>query len=357
MARRRTGIENYLHHVLPGVCREWSAPTNRNAVPGAVKVFARDPAFADHVEPRPEVIATAPRGWTQLALAPALARIGASAYFSPIPILPLVRRMPCPAVVTVHDFHDFQSRWWYFRRLLERTFTTAAGIICVSQATHQQLVDEFPQHADKAVVVREGADPDVFHPDGEETSVLRRLGLNQPPLLAVGTLQPRKNYARLIDAYARLSSETAPPLVIVGQPGWEYEEVMALPARLGVADRVVFAGHMSETDVGDLMRASVLLCAVSTGEGFGLPLVEAMYSGLPILASDIPPFREVAGNAARFVNPLSADDISSGITALLDSPKSRTDMAATGLGRRQLFSWEVAATAIVDVVRHALTKL
>jgi alpha-1,3-rhamnosyl/mannosyltransferase len=265
--------------------------------------------------------------------------------------------MPCPAVVTVHDFHDFRSRWWYFRRILDRTFATAAGIICVSQATHQQLVEEFPQHADKAVVIREGADPNVFHPNGEATSVLRRLRLDAPPLLAVGTVQPRKNYARLIEAYAGLPREGTPPLVIVGQPGWDYKDVMAMPARLGVADRVTFAGHMSETDVGDLMRASVLLCAVSTGEGFGLPLVEAMYSGLPIVASDIPPFREVAGNAARFVNPFNVDEIASGISSLLESPKARTEMAATGLRRRQLFSWDVAATAIVDVVRRALTYL
>jgi glycosyltransferase involved in cell wall biosynthesis len=358
MARQRTGIENYLHHVLPGIVKRWTDPPEPLTTPGQVKVFARDLAFADHVEPRPEVIASATRGWIQLALPDALRKADAAVYFSPIPILPVLRRMPCPAVVTVHDFHDFRGRWWYYRRLLDSTFSAAAGIVCVSQATHQQLLREFPAYADKAVVIREGADPEVFRRRTEaSSSVLERLGVRQPPLLAVGTVQPRKNYARLIAAYAGLAREEAPPLVIVGRPGWDYEEVMAMPGRLGIADRVVFTGHLPEEEVAELMGSSMMLCAVSTGEGFGLPLVEAMYSGLPILASDIPPFREVAGNAARFVDPLSRDDIASGLRALLLDASTRSEMSDVGLGRRQLFSWDVAADGIVGALRRALTNL
>jgi glycosyltransferase involved in cell wall biosynthesis len=220
------------------------------------------------------------------------------------------------------------------------------------------LLHEFPAYADKAVVIREGADPEVFRRRTEaSSSVLERLGVRQPPLLAVGTVQPRKNYARLIAAYAGLAREEAPPLVIVGRPGWDYEEVMAMPGRLGIADRVVFTGHLPEEEVAELMGSSMMLCAVSTGEGFGLPLVEAMYSGLPILASDIPPFREVAGNAARFVDPLSRDDIASGLRALLLDASTRSEMSDVGLGRRQLFSWDVAADGIVGALRRALTNL
>ena len=358
MARQRTGIENYLHHVLPGIVRLWTGGQEPAVRAGVVKVFARDLALADHVQPRPEVIASATRGWTQLALPDALRKAGAAVYFSPIPILPVLRRMPCPAVVTVHDFHDFKGRWWYYRRLLDSTFAAAAGIVCVSQATQQQLLDEFPAHAGKAVVIREGADPDVFWRRSEASSgVLMRLGVQQPPLLAVGTIQPRKNYARLIAAYAGLSRQEAPPLVIVGRPGWDYEEVMALPGRLGIGDRVVFTGHLPEEDVAELMGSSVILCAISTGEGFGLPLVEAMYSGLPILASDIPPFREVAGNAARFVNPHNQGEITAGLRALLRDSSARAEMAEVGLGRRQLFSWDAAANDIVGALRRALTNL
>jgi glycosyltransferase involved in cell wall biosynthesis len=360
MARQRTGIENFLHHVLPGLVQGWTSPADHAVGPGRVKVFARDPTIADHVEPRPDVVGSATRGWTQVALPDALRKAGADVYFSPIPILPMVRRMPCPAVVTVHDFHDFRARWWYFRRLLEHTFATARAIVCVSQATQRQLVEEFPSFAERVVVIREGADPKLFHPaDGGpgQPPVLHRLGIEEAPWLAVGTIQPRKNYARLIAAYARLERDRTPPLVIVGRPGWDYEEVMALPEQLGVSDRITFTGHLPEEDVADLMRAASLLVAVSTGEGFGLPLVEAMYSGVPILASDIPPFREVAGNAARFVDPSSESAIRAGLELLWSDAAARSTMSEVGLSRRQLFSWDAAADAIVKVLRRALISI
>jgi glycosyltransferase involved in cell wall biosynthesis len=200
-------------------------------------------------------------------------------------------------------------------------------------------------------VVPEAANLEVFHP-GPAGDVLNRLGIAEPPLLAVGTVQPRKNYGRLIEAYSRLGPG-APPLVIVGKPGWAYEETMATPARLGVVERVHFAGHLDEAEVGDLMRASVALCAVSTAEGFGLPVLEAMCCGLPVLASDIPPFREIAGTAARFVAPTHIDDITAGLAAVLRDGEARRRMREAGLARRSLFSWDRAAADIVGALVQA----
>ena len=347
MAAQRTGIENFLHHLLPHLCRAWAA------LPGerAVAVFAADPEVVAGVEPRPQILAGGGRGWTQLRLGGALRASGASVFFNPIPILPVAGALSCPAVVTVHDLHEFRPRWWYFRRLLARTLGQASRVVCVSQSTREELVAEFPDVAPRCVVVREAADEAVFHP-GPPGDVLARLGIGEPPLLAVGTLQPRKNYSRLIEAYARLGTG-APPLVIVGKPGWGYESMLALPDQLGVGERVRFTGHLDEGDVGDLMRASVALCAVSIAEGFGLPLVEAMCCGLPILAADIPPFREVAGTAARFVQPLLVEDIAAGLEALVSDGQARARMTAAGLGRRSLFSWRQAAAELVEVLEQA----
>jgi glycosyltransferase involved in cell wall biosynthesis len=356
MEERRTGIENYLHHLLPGIVRAWAAGGD-GVPPGTVTVFARSPDYATHVSPRPQVVVQEGRGWTQSRLRGALRAADAAVYFTPIPILPVISGLPCPAVVTVHDFHDFRARWWYFRRLLQRTFAKAEAIVCVSQASHQEVIEEFPDAASKTVVIRQGADATVFHPgSADDPAILQRLGIPASPLLAVGTIQPRKNYVRLVRAYATLPAG-APPLVIVGRNGWEYEDVLALPGELGIAERVVFTGHLPEPDIGDLMRASVLLCAVSTAEGFGLPLVEAMYCGLPILASDIPPFREVAGTAARFVDPMSEAAIATGLRLMLDDPAARAEMGAAGTRRRALFSWDAAAEAIVGTLRGALTSV
>ena len=102
------------------------------------------------------------------------------------------------------------------------------------------------------------------------------------------------------------------------------------------------------------MRASMLLAAVSTGEGFGLPVVEAMYSGLPLLAADIPPFREVAGAAAQFVNPLIVDDIAAGLSRLVGDPEKRAALVEVGRGRRGLFSWARASEEVAAALWRAL---
>jgi glycosyltransferase involved in cell wall biosynthesis len=360
MAFDRSGIENYLHHLLPHLIRAW---TSAGVVGRSVRVFGSRPDVVAHLRPPLEVTPGGGPGWTQLRLAPVLRKLEASVYFSPIPILPLAGGLPCPAVVTVHDLHEFRPRWWYFRRLLGRTFGQAARVVCVSQATQAEVIAEFPSAAEKCVVVHHGANPEVFFPAPSFLApsfpassewapvrpILSRLGIPAPPLLAVGTLQPRKNYKRLVQAYASLGA-AAPPLVIVGKPGWDYEELIALPGQLGVEARVNFTGHLDETDVGDLMRSSLALCAVSTGEGFGLPLLEAMSCGLPILAADIPPFREVAGTAAGYVNPLSVDDIAAGLKRLLADGAARRRMAEAGIARRSLFSWERAAADMVEIL-------
>lgn len=357
MSTARTGIENYLHHLLPGLVAAWRSGG------GEVVVFAADTAVVAHIEPAVRVEAAGGRGWTQARLPLRARRLGLDVYFSPIPVLPVLAGVGCPSVVTVHDLLEFRSRWWYFRRLIARTLGRAAAVVCVSQATLEDLRSEFPGPAARAVVVREAADQALYHePEAGEPDpppVCRRLGLAQPPLLAVGTIQPRKNYLRLIEAYARVAAEatSTPHLVIVGGNGWDFEEVLARPAALGIEDRVVFAGHLEEAELAPLMRHSLLLAAVSTAEGFGLPLVEAMCSGIPILASDIPPFREVAGNAAIFVNPTSADDIAAGLRRLLGDPGLRAELVAVARARRSLFSWDRAAAEVSAILRGALTGI
>lgn len=354
MSAARAGIDNYLHHLLPGLVGAWRAGG------GEVVVFAADESVVAHVEPRVEVVRAGGRGWTQARLPVQARKRGLDVYFSPIPVLPMVVGMPCPAVVTVHDLLEFRSHWWYFRRLIRRTLEIAAAVVCISQATLEDLRSEFPDAAGKAVVVRMAADESLYHeagPGEEATPIFERLGLRESPVLAVGTLQPRKNYIHLIEAYARVAAEEAaiPPLVIVGGKGWDYDPIVARPGELGVADRVVFAGHLDEAALAGLVRHAFLLAAVSTAEGFGIPLVEAMCSGVPILASDIPPFREVAGNAATFVNPNSVDDIAAGLRRLATDAVLRRQLVEAGRARRGLFSWSRSAAEISQVLRAALT--
>ena len=356
----RAGIDNYVHHLLPGLVRGWRDGG------GEVVIFSADPGVAAHVDPPVRVLPGGGRGWTQARLAGAAKRARLDIYFSPIPVLPVLVTMPCPSVVTVQDLLEFRPRWWYFRRLIGRALRRSAAVICISQATEQDVATAFPESAEKLVVVRLAADAALFHEAsaGEvETdreagrALLARLGCGERPILAVGTIQPRKNYHRLVEAYARVlrdGQQSLPPLLIVGRPGWQFEDVMDLPRKLEIEGRVLFAGHLEDAEVALLMRASLLLAAVSTGEGFGLPLVEAMYSGLPLLASDIPPFREVAGTAALFVNPLIVDDIAAGLSRLVGDPARRQELVEAGRGRRALFSWDRASTQVAAALRRVL---
>ena len=355
MSDARTGIENYLHHLLPGLVRAW------RSAGGEVVVFGPNKGVVAHLDSNVDVLPGGGRGWTQARLAGAARRAGIDVYFTPIPVLPMLAKMPCPSVVTVHDLLEFRPRWWYFRRLIGRSLDRAAAAICVSQATQAEVAEAFPAAASRTLVVREAADPEVFHEGRNEADarVLSRLGILRPPVLAVGTIQPRKNYVRLIEAYARAIEGMAdpPPLVIVGRQGWGFDEVLARPGDLGIEARVMFAGQLSDVEVGALMRSALLLAAVSVAEGFGLPLVEAMYSGLPVLAADIPPFREVAGNAALFVNPLSTADIIAGLRRMLEDASLREGLSQVGRARRALFSWDRASEEVCACLRATLTAI
>ena len=181
----RTGIENFIHQLLPPLVARWGAQ-------GSV-AFASDPSLLGHVDPAPRIVPGGGRLWTQARLPGALRRSSAAIFYNPIPIVPLLAPLPCPAVVTVHDLHEFRRRWRYMRLLLGRTFDLASAIVCVSQATAAEVAEAFPAVAAKLTVVHEGADPAVFHPNRTEanSAILARFGISSA-LLAVGTLQPRK---------------------------------------------------------------------------------------------------------------------------------------------------------------------
>jgi glycosyltransferase involved in cell wall biosynthesis len=356
LAGERTGIENFIYHLLPRLAAGWQsgdADSDRCVTVFASRAGTLLPPLPDAVRIR----GGGGPGWTQLKLPIALAGGHADVLFMPIPILPLLAPIPCPAVVTVHDLHEFRARWSYLRRVLAVTFRRASRIICVSEATRMEVVHEFPHVEARCTVVYEGAAESIFfpRPAGEPATLpvqVSKFGISGPPLLALGTIQPRKNLARLIRAYARLGA-SAPPLVIVGGNGWQHEEVLALPRALGLEARVVFTGYLPDVTVGELMRTSLALCAVSTAEGFGLPLVEAMHSGLPIVASDIPPFREVAGPAATYVDPLDEESIAAGLETMIGSDAHRRELAQAGLQRGALFSWESTAQAVTAELQAA----
>lgn len=172
-------------------------------------------------------------------------------------------------------------------------------------------------------------------------------------MLAVGTLEPRKNLPRLVQAYARLEPELQErhPLVVVGPVGWEMGETSEALRSLG--ERCLMLGYVSDAALGELYRRAAVFCYPSLGEGFGLPVLEAMAAGAPVLTSDLSSLPEVGGDAAEYVDPLDVGAIAQGLRRLLLSPERRAELSELGRRRAAQFSWERTAALTLAALERA----
>jgi glycosyltransferase involved in cell wall biosynthesis len=239
-----------------------------------------------------------------------------------------------------------------FRRSLRRIAERATLVLCSSSAT----VDDCTAAGlptDRLRVVPLGTDPAPPRHDDEVAEVRRRHGLEAPYLLFQGTLEPRKNLPRLLEAFARLVAQGDPSvpsdlrLALVGQIGWG--EAAQPPA--SVAERVVACGFVPARDLHALFAGALVCCQPSIREGFGLPVLQAMAHGTPVVTSRGTSTEEVAGGAAVLVDPTDVDDIAAGIVAALRDPGP---LAAAGRHRAAELTWARTAERTVAAYREAI---
>ena len=196
----------------------------------------------------------------------------------------------------------------YLGEGVPRSVARATHVIAVSECTKADLVEAYGTPPEKISVIYAGVQPhfEPVHDAERLQAVRRRCRLGQEPfILTVGTLQPRKNHLRLVQAFARL--ESGHRLVISGGPGWDYEAVPAEVVRLGLEKRVVFPGFVADEDLPALYSAADLFVYPSLYEGFGLPVLEAMACGTPVVAADDSALPEVVGEAGLLADPLDVD--------------------------------------------------
>jgi glycosyltransferase involved in cell wall biosynthesis len=228
----------------------------------------------------------------------------------------------------------------------------AAGLVCISEATERDLLARFPAARGKSLAVPLAAPAELFADPGPEQlgEVRERLGLPERFVLATGTLEPRKNLPRLIQAHAALGRD-APPLLLAGPRGWQLEEALAGASER--PDAVRQLGYVSEGDLHALYRLCTVFAYPSLYEGFGLPVLEAMACGAACLTSDISSLPEVGGDAVAYVDPLSVESIRSGLERLLSSEDERRRLGAAAAERARLFSWERTARETLEVLERA----
>lgn len=276
-------------------------------------------------------------------------------------ILPRLRQ---PTVITIHDltthlFPQYHTRLnrLYLRWALPVMAQRTSAIIADSYATQRDIVAHLGVTADKVSVVHLGVDLARFSPQsaGAIQSALVRIGVYQPYVLAVGTLEPRKNLLTLLHAYAMLP-RSAPPLVLVGGQGWGDNPLSVAIEQLGLKDRVHLTGYVADDLLPALYSGAEIFVYPSLYEGFGLPVLEAMACGAPVITSNASSLPEVAGDAAIQVDPRRADDLAEMLQHLLASPELRSRLSEAGMIRAQAFSWARCATETVAVYRRVLDR-
>lgn len=246
-----------------------------------------------------------------------------------------------------------------FRRKMAFVCQHADRIIAISQFTADDLAVHFPATADRIDVIYCAAD-ETMRPVTDPAAVVavcERYGIRSTHyVLAVGTLEPRKNLTRLVAAYAQVracNGDATPPLVLAGARGWRDDEIFEAVAYLNLQDSVVFTGHVAEADLAALYSGADCVAYPSTFEGFGLPVLEAMACGAPVIAANATALPEVTGDAALLVAPQDVDGLANAIQRVLSDSKLRNRMKQQGLLRAACFSWTRAAQETLAVYEKA----
>jgi len=278
--------------------------------------------------------------------------------------IPLWKR--CPAILTIHDLSDFlypethEARGvWRARRRLPFMARTATQIVTHSESVRREVIEHLQVSREKVIAIPAAA-RSVFRPLPPDQTIetRKRLGVEDEFLLFVGTIEPRKNLIVLLNAYRELlrATELHPQLVIAGKKGWLTDSLFSSLRELGIEERVLFTGYLSDNDLCALYSSCRVFIYPSKYEGFGLPPLEAMACGAPVIASSIPSIREVTGETARLVAPAGSDDLAQAIVTLLRDENERQRLSVAGLKRAQQFSWNHTAQLMLGVYHQAWEK-
>jgi glycosyltransferase involved in cell wall biosynthesis len=365
--RERTGTENYSLNLIRHLLALESGHRYRlyfNRSPAVELCGATVPLFPMTADLELRVMPF-PRLWTHLRLSWEMVRQPPDVLFVPAHVLPLVH--PRSSVVTVHDL----GYLYYPRahRPLDRLYLdlstrynarAASRVIAVSQATKDDLVQHCGIEPDKITVVYSGCS-ETMRPVEDEATVGRvkaRYGIQGDYVLYVGTLQPRKNLGRLLEAYAmvrkRAEGDETPGLVIAGRKGWLYDQIFQQVERLGLEAEVIFPGYVPQDDLPALLSGARLFVFPSLYEGFGLPVLEAMACGTPVLCSNVSSLPEVAGNAALLIDPLDVESMAETMNRVLKDEGLRARLVERGLQQARQFSWDRCARETLAVLEATL---
>jgi glycosyltransferase involved in cell wall biosynthesis len=304
-----------------------------------------------------------PRLWTHLRLSWEMALHAPDALFVPSHVLPLIH--PKISFVTVHDlgYRYFpEAHPWPQRLYLELSTRwnarAATHLLADSEATKRDLIKHYQTPSEKIAVAYPGVDSalaPVRDPSAIQ-AVRTRYGIGPAYFFYLGTLQPRKNLARLIEAFSQFLArhpESAMELVLAGKRGWLYHDLFEQVRRRGMEPRVHFPGYVAAEDKAALLSGAQAFTFPSLYEGFGLPVLEAQACGCPVITSTTSSLPEVAGDGALLVAPRDAGAIAKAMIQVATSPELRRTLVQRGYANVDRFSWKVCARTVLNAIERA----
>jgi len=315
----------------------------------------------------PKIILDSRERWDQISLPVSLLLQRIDVYHATGLVAPVLA--PCPVVLTLYDLtflmfphlHDPISQS-YLARWVPRSVHRATHLIAISETTKRDAIKHWNLPPSRITVIPLGVHPRFRLSRENDTveNVLRQYNLpsRKNYILFVGTLEPRKNLVRLIHAYGSLVRNHAcnHQLVLCGRKGWLYDEIFTAVADAGLREKVVFAQNIPDEALPHVYRGSVAFVYPSLYEGFGLPVLEAMACGTPVITSNVSSLPEVVGESALLIDPTDTKQIAQAMKRVCSDPELRSDLAERGLARSSEFSWRTTAEQTMRVYEQVVNQ-
>lgn len=361
----KTGTEWYSYHLIQEL-KKITDPTDQvilyspEALTGGLEVLPTNW--------KSKVLSWPPeRLWTQIRLSWEMLFNPPDLLFVSAHVIPSI--CPKKVVTTCHDvgflrLPNLYSRieLAYHRFALRRAFRSAQKIIAVSEFTKKELIELAGADSRRIAVVHNGYDKNRYRPVEDKRAVekiLKKYNLEKPYILYIGRLELKKNTPGLVQAFGILqhssrfmAHDPQLKLVLIGQPGFGFEKVTRAVIENNLHNEVIMPGWIDEADLPYLLAGAKIFVFPSFYEGFGIPILEAMACGTPVVASGIPALREVAGEAAYFVDPGEPEEIASGVARVLADNSLREEFKIRGLAQVKKFSWEKCARETWQILRN-----
>lgn len=287
-----------------------------------------------------------------------------SVFFTPSHYAPRFSPMPCAIAIMDVAYIRFPEYFakrdlYQLKKWTAYSVKRAKRIFTISESTKNDIIEQYKVAPAHVIVTYPGIKKNLSGIKETMVDVKKKYTIAKNYVLFVGTLQPRKNIVRLVEAFAKIIEEKQIDdlnLVVVGKKGWLYEKILASPANLKILDKVKFLDFVPDDDLPSLYQEALCYILPSLYEGFGLPVLEAMKYGCPVITSNVSSLPEAGGDAALYVDPLDVSDIAEKMMKVIDSKKLRDEMREKGYAHLKKFSWEKTARETLEVLETLVKK-